>query len=95
MVMNAIVPGVLVELTPLVRRITAPNPGMMTGPGTNTYLIGEGDIAVIGQRGDHTDDFWRRFLDHPKNLSYPQNTRKTRKITPVLCFVSFVPFVDI
>ena len=47
MVMNAIVPGVLVELTPLVRRITAPNPGMMTGPGTNTYLIGEGDIAVI------------------------------------------------
>lgn len=45
--MNAIVPGELVELTPRVRRITAPNPGVMTGPGTNTYLIGEHDIAVV------------------------------------------------
>jgi glyoxylase-like metal-dependent hydrolase (beta-lactamase superfamily II) len=30
-----------------VTRITAPNPGAMTGPGTNTYLVGEGDLAVI------------------------------------------------
>ena len=45
--MNAIVPGELVELTSRVRRITAPNPGVMTGPGTNTYLIGEDDVAVI------------------------------------------------
>lgn len=45
--MNAIVPGELVQLTPLVKRITAPNPGVMTGPGTNTYLIGEKEIAVI------------------------------------------------
>jgi len=30
-----------------VRRIVAPNPGMMTGPGTNTYLVGEDEIAVI------------------------------------------------
>jgi glyoxylase-like metal-dependent hydrolase (beta-lactamase superfamily II) len=47
MVMNAIVPGELVQLTPCVRRITAPNPGMMTGPGTNTYLIGGEGVAVI------------------------------------------------
>jgi glyoxylase-like metal-dependent hydrolase (beta-lactamase superfamily II) len=45
--MNAIVPGELVELTPRVRRITAPNPGVMTGPGTNTYLIGDQEVAVI------------------------------------------------
>jgi glyoxylase-like metal-dependent hydrolase (beta-lactamase superfamily II) len=45
--MNAIVPGELVELAPRVRRITAPNPGVMTGPGTNTYLIGDEDVAVI------------------------------------------------
>lgn len=42
-------PGVAVEVTPLVRRVLAPNPGVMTGPGTNTYLIGDGDgpLAVI------------------------------------------------
>jgi glyoxylase-like metal-dependent hydrolase (beta-lactamase superfamily II) len=30
-----------------VRRITAPNPGRMTGPGTNTYIVGEHELAVI------------------------------------------------
>lgn len=30
-----------------VRRVIAPNPGKMTGPGTNTYLIGETQLAVI------------------------------------------------
>lgn len=35
------------EIAPGVRRIVAPNPSMMTGPGTNTYLVGENEIAVI------------------------------------------------
>src|SRR3989440_2994341 len=30
-----------------VTRLIAPNPGMMTGPGTNSYLVGEGARAVI------------------------------------------------
>jgi glyoxylase-like metal-dependent hydrolase (beta-lactamase superfamily II)/8-oxo-dGTP pyrophosphatase MutT (NUDIX family) len=43
-----IVPGVVTTISGQVRRITAPNPGFMTGPGTNTYLLGAGeDIAVI------------------------------------------------
>ncbi|MGP1680324.1 MAG: MBL fold metallo-hydrolase [Burkholderiales bacterium] len=43
-----IIPGAVVQLSDKVRRITAPNPGFMTGPGTNTYLLGAGeDIAVI------------------------------------------------
>jgi len=42
-----IVPGTPKRLDRLVTRITAPNPGMMTGPGTNTYLVGDGDLAVI------------------------------------------------
>jgi glyoxylase-like metal-dependent hydrolase (beta-lactamase superfamily II) len=42
-----IVHGVASALSPLVRRIVANNPGRMTGPGTNTYLVGIDEIAVI------------------------------------------------
>ena len=35
------------EVMPGVRRLVAPNPSMMTGPGTNTYLLGEQEIAVL------------------------------------------------
>ena len=39
--------GEVRALTPRVRRIVAPNPGPMTGPGTNTYVIGDTELAVI------------------------------------------------
>jgi glyoxylase-like metal-dependent hydrolase (beta-lactamase superfamily II) len=42
-----IVYGVASALSPMVRRIVAANPGVMTGPGTNTYLVGIDEIAVI------------------------------------------------
>lgn len=35
------------DLADGVRRLVAPNPSMMTGPGTNTYLVGENEIAVL------------------------------------------------
>lgn len=35
------------EVAPGVRRIVAPNPGIMTGPGTNTYLVGSDRLAVV------------------------------------------------
>ena len=38
---------VLTELAPGVRRLLAPNPSMMTGPGTNTYLFGVNEVAVL------------------------------------------------
>ena len=42
-----IVPGVARALSPLVRRIVASNAGPRTGPGTNSYLVGIDEIAVI------------------------------------------------
>lgn len=43
----ALVPDVPVALGKLVRRVLCGNPGMMTGPGTNTYLVGIDEVAVI------------------------------------------------
>ena len=45
--MTDLVPGKAIVIADGVRRLVAPNPGMMTGPGTNTYLVGEDDVAVI------------------------------------------------
>ncbi|MBL8264989.1 MBL fold metallo-hydrolase [Steroidobacter sp.] len=39
--------GQLDEIAPGVRRLVARNPGFMTGPGTNTYLVGQGSYVVI------------------------------------------------
>jgi glyoxylase-like metal-dependent hydrolase (beta-lactamase superfamily II) len=55
-----ILAGVATRLTDRITRLTAPNPGFMTGPGTNAYLIGDGggDIAVIDPgpaRADHVE----------------------------------------
>jgi len=37
----------IIEISPLVRRITADNGGVFTGGGTNTYLVGHQEITVI------------------------------------------------
>jgi glyoxylase-like metal-dependent hydrolase (beta-lactamase superfamily II) len=39
--------GVPFRLNSRVRRIVAPNPGVMTGAGTNTYLLGDEAVAVL------------------------------------------------
>ncbi|MAR60859.1 MAG: MBL fold metallo-hydrolase, partial [Gammaproteobacteria bacterium] len=37
----------ITKLTPIIRRITAGNSNMFTGPGTNSYLLGENEVTVI------------------------------------------------
>jgi len=44
---TALVPGQPRQLDAYVTRVIAPNPGMMTGPGTNAYLVGKDALAVI------------------------------------------------
>ena len=40
-------PGAVTRLSPLVRRVVAPNPGPFTFTGTCAYIVGEGDVAII------------------------------------------------
>jgi glyoxylase-like metal-dependent hydrolase (beta-lactamase superfamily II)/8-oxo-dGTP pyrophosphatase MutT (NUDIX family) len=35
------------RLSPLVHLVLAPNPSVMTGPGTNSYIVGTGPVAII------------------------------------------------
>ncbi len=56
--MPDLTPDVPSALSPLVRRVVADNPSPMTGPGTNTYLVGVDEVAVIDPGPDdkkHTD----------------------------------------
>lgn len=39
--------GALMRVSPLTRRIVAPNPGPFTFTGTCTYVVGDGEVAVI------------------------------------------------
>ncbi len=51
------------ELAPGIRRIVAPNPSMMTGPGTNTYLFGTAEVGVLDPGpaiSSHVDDIIAR-----------------------------------
>tara|TARA_B100000900_G_scaffold134900_2_gene114152 strand:+ start:67 stop:894 length:828 start_codon:yes stop_codon:yes gene_type:complete len=50
--------GKIVQITPLIRRITAGNGSVFTGPGTNTYLVGDEEVTVIDPgpaMGEHID----------------------------------------
>jgi len=50
-------PETVVRLSPLVRRITQNNPGLMTGPGTNTYLVGNDRLFILDPGEDTPEHF--------------------------------------
>ena len=49
--------GEAVAVAPLVRRVTARNPGPFTFQGTNTFLIGREDLVVIDPGPDDPEHF--------------------------------------
>ena len=82
-----IIPGEVVGIAPGVRRVTAPNPGVMTGPGTNTYLVGdvvgENELALIDPGPDldvHRDVLLRAV---GKNLRWIFCTHTHRDHSPL------------
>lgn len=54
--------GLAQELHPLVRRVLAPNPSAFTYTGTQTYLVGHGEVAVIDP-GPDLDTHIQAILD--------------------------------
>ncbi len=47
--------GTPAEIAPGVRRIVAPNAGPLTFKGTNTYIVGRGEVALIDPGPDSDD----------------------------------------
>jgi glyoxylase-like metal-dependent hydrolase (beta-lactamase superfamily II)/8-oxo-dGTP pyrophosphatase MutT (NUDIX family) len=60
---SELVPGVPTRLSPRVLRIAAPNPGFMTGAGTNSYLLGDRDALAVIDPGPAIDVHIERLLE--------------------------------
>ena len=45
--MDSLPTGVLMQLSPLVGRVLAPNPSPFTFTGTQSYVVGQNELAVI------------------------------------------------
>ncbi|HEV2608627.1 MAG TPA: MBL fold metallo-hydrolase [Noviherbaspirillum sp.] len=61
---SEILPGVATLLSERVARIAAPNPGFMTGPGTNSYLIQSGEDFAVIDPGPAVNEHVERLLAH-------------------------------
>jgi glyoxylase-like metal-dependent hydrolase (beta-lactamase superfamily II) len=45
--MENVTVGTPVTIAPGIVRLTAPNPGVMTGPGTNSYIVGDSELVLV------------------------------------------------
>ncbi len=55
------------RLSVMVHRVVAPNPGLMTGPGTNTYIVGSGPTYVIDP-GDPDPNYIDSIASHAPEI---------------------------
>jgi glyoxylase-like metal-dependent hydrolase (beta-lactamase superfamily II) len=75
-------PGETTRLSPRVQRLTAPNAGVMTGPGTNAYLIGVGDAIAVIDPGPVDDGHIAQFLALPDPIRWIFVTHTHRDHSP-------------
>lgn len=68
--MTTPVAGELERLYPNLYRLCAPNPGFMTGPGTNTYIYGKDELAVF-DAGPAIDEHVSAILAAQETLDAP------------------------
>lgn len=66
--------GTIEQLSPLVRRILAPNPSPFTYSGTQTYVVGTGEVAVIDPGPDL-----------PEHLDALKRALKGRRVAAIVC----------
>ncbi len=77
-------PGHPVQLAKDVWRLTAPNPGVMTGPGTNTYLLGspQTGVAVIDPGPDLSEHIEAIIRYAPGAIKWILTTHTHRDHSP-------------
>ena len=75
-----IIPGVVTQLSQRVHRLTAPNPGFMTGPGTNAYLVGSGEDFAVIDPGPPDESHVQAIIDAVDALGPGGQNGKIRKI---------------
>nr|ADI23500.1 Zn-dependent hydrolases, including glyoxylases [uncultured gamma proteobacterium HF0770_40P16] len=59
----------VVQITPLVKRITAGNSSVFTGPGTNTYIVGNGEDLTVVDPGPALSEHIKAIVSCSSNLS--------------------------
>ena len=78
-----------VPLLKNVQRLTAPNSGVMTGPGTNSYLVGDPDTGYIAidpgpDDAEHVNRLWRAAGGQIRHIvcthSHPDHSPGARRL---------------
>ncbi|MCA3140859.1 MAG: MBL fold metallo-hydrolase [Betaproteobacteria bacterium] len=82
-------PDRVVPLLRNVQRVTCANPGVMTGPGTNSYVIGDPDTGFVvldpgPEDAEHQQRLWRAAGGHVRHIvcthSHPDHSPGARPL---------------